>query len=69
MSNQLELQQEGEIKLKAKKAVQTFIKSYGENPEDYDQVFYNKKQSIGINVLSYLEDLAFDLLNNQSKTK
>ena len=67
MANDLELQHEAEIKLKAKVIVETFIKSYGENPADYNEVFYNKKQSIGINVVSYLEDLAFDILNTQTK--
>lgn len=67
MANDLELQQEAELKLKAKAIVENFIKSYGENPEDYNEVFYNKKQSIGLNVVSYMEELAFDILNTQTK--
>lgn len=67
MENNLELKQEAELKLKAKAIVERFIKSYGENPEDYKEVFYNKKQSIGINVVSYMEDLAFEILNTQTK--
>ena len=58
----LTVQQEEKIKLKAKLIVQNFIKSYGENPEDYNEVFYNKKGNIGLNVVSYLEDLSFELL-------
>jgi hypothetical protein len=58
----LTVQQEEKIKVKAKLIVENFIKSYGENPSDYNEVFYNKKQSIGINVVAYLEDLAFDIL-------
>lgn len=67
MANNLELQQEAELKLKAKAIVENYIKSYGENPEDYNEVFYNKKQSIGLNVVSYMEELAFDILNTQTK--
>lgn len=58
----LTVQQEEKIKLKSKLIVQNFIKSYGENPEDYNEVFYNKKGNIGLNVVSYLEDLSFELL-------
>lgn len=67
MGNNLELQKEAELRVKAKAIVETFIKSYGENPEDYNEVFYNKKQSIGLNVVSYMEELAFDILNTQTK--
>lgn len=67
MGNDLELQKEAELQVKAKAIVETFIKSYGENPEDYNEVFYNKKESIGINVMSYMQDLAFDILNSQTK--
>jgi len=58
----LTVQQEEKIKIKAKLIVENFIKSYGENPIDYNEVFYNKKGNIGLNVVSYLEDLAFDIL-------
>ncbi len=62
MEKILTVQEEEKIKQKSKLIVENFIKSYGENPEDYNEVFYNKKQSIGINVVAYLEDLAFDIL-------
>lgn len=55
------------ISIQSKEIVHNFIKSYGENPIDYDEVFYNKKQSIGINLISYLKDLAEDILTQNTK--
>lgn len=55
------------ISIQSKEIVHNFIKSYGENPIDYDEVFYNKKQSIGINLISYLKDLAEDILTKNTK--
>ena len=60
-------QQEEKIRVKSKVIVENFIKSYGENPEDYNEVFYNKRGNIGLNIVSYLEDLAFDILTNNTK--
>lgn len=60
-------QQEEIIRVKSRKIVENFIKSYGEKYEDYNQVFYNKKGNIGLNVVSYLEDLAFDILCTNQK--
>ena len=60
-------QQEEKIRVKSKVIVENFIKSYGENPEDYNEVFYNKRGNIGLNIVSYLEDLTFDILTNNTK--
>ena len=46
MANDLELQQEAELKLKAKAIVENFIKSYGENPADYNEVFYQMNERV-----------------------
>ena len=43
------------------KVVNKFILSYGEEPNDYKEVFYNSKKNIGINLYSYLCDFAEDL--------
>lgn len=56
-----------DIKIKASDLVEKFILSYGEKVSDYNEVFYNKKQSIGINIVSYLNDFAEDILEHSDQ--
>ncbi len=59
-----ELEQEKQNKIKAHELVIKFIKSSGEKPTDYDEVFYNKSKSIGFNAISYMEDLAENVIES-----
>jgi len=47
--------------------VNKFILSYGEEPNDYKEVFYNSKKNIGINLFTYLCDFAEDLQKPEVK--
>jgi hypothetical protein len=43
------------------KVVNKFLLSYGEEPINYNEVFYNAKKNIGINVFMFLCDIVEDL--------
>jgi len=44
-----------------KELVDKFIKSFGDNEIPIDEMYYNKSESTGINMRSFLEDFAEDI--------
>jgi hypothetical protein len=44
--------------------VNKFIKSFGDNEISIDEMYYNESKSTGINMRSFLEDFAEDIINH-----